>query len=383
VFLLAAPVKVFSMDFFDSGNETREELIVAAVWTIEQGIHINKTQGKAAAQKHLMGILSPSLANETTPKVSLSSYDLIGLNDSWNPEKLEGGFISILKALNYAVFAQLVYREDKDGKIYEYWRIEMTENFYVGSDNYHNAFVLAVKDKNSEKREVLHYKEHFFESYKMASGNVYRLPLEIPRLVYRFKTNHRDMKKYFIGTPLENKKGVYENGQYRIVEYNFEDQERKRQLRRARKEVKRLDSLAWWLPKEGMPLYREEGTAGLSKQLEKAYLETDIEVNESAWKSGVGKVFTLEVENKNTHYDVYLISRIKKDGETYEYWLLDGRAIDKSLDIHYRSYVFAKVAAETEERKHLEKSANPITSYTTKSGSVINLPDVDSILGIK
>lgn len=375
VFMLMFPLKAVSFSFFDS-DQTRNALTAASIWSIENAIDIHSKLGKDVAKARLMSTLPSDIQERAKPKLSMLSF-------YWSPEQMSGGWFSVVSLPEYVTVAHLIYRAELDGEIYEYWRIETNEKSLIGEDYLYLNFALSKKDNNSEKRQVLHYEDHFFVNYELAPGKVFQFPIEEARLISALETNRPKHRKYFQGTALENIKTKLINGDLTIVEYNFEDQERKRQLRSARKEVKRLDSLAWWLPKEGMPLYREEGTAGLSKQLEKAYLETDIEVNESAWKSGVGKVFTLEVENKNTHYDVYLISRIKKDGETYEYWLLDGRAIDKSLDIHYRSYVFAKVAAETEERKHLEKSANPITSYTTKSGSVINLPDVDSILGIK
>jgi len=371
------------MSVFDSGGQTREELLKSAVWTIGQGIHITKTQGENKAQKQLINILPASLSGSSNPRVVLTDYDLIGESDSWNPETLDGGRVYIFGVGKYSVSITLLYREDKDGMIFEYWRVQTTENASVGDDSYHYAFVLAVKDKQSEMREVLHYKQQFFDSYEIEPGRLYRLPLDNAKLVDRIEGNNSAIRTYFVGTPLENIESVYEEGKYKIVSYNHEERQRENALYRARKEVKRLDSLAWWLPREGMPIYREKGARGLSKQLEKAYLDTDIEVDESAWKNGQGKVFTLEVEDKNTHYDVYLISRIEKEGEIYEYWLLDGRSLDKSLNIQHRLYVVAKVEAATEKRLHLEKSEKPITSYTIKSGSVIDLPEVNSVIGKK
>ena len=167
------------------------------------------------------------------------------------------------------------------------------------------------------------------------------------------------------------------NGKWGIITYDAAAES----LKKRKKELKKFASLSWWLPKEGIAIYEKNGVSGLKEKLKATYLDLDIQVEEENYKDGVGKVFTMKEEG--ALFQVYLVVRTEFEGEVYEYWYLEGLELGEADPLKHDMYVVAKVDLKSKLRESLQKDDKPFLAYTTKSGSVISLPDVDSVIRAK
>lgn len=230
--------------------------------------------------------------------------------------------------------------------------------------------------KGTEKRLILHESDRFFDEFEVTAGHVLELPIDERPLLDVLQPGVKDRRPYFIGTSLENVRLNEVNGKYQYVKVDLAQEK----LKERQTKMKRMRSLAWALPIEGISIYEKYGLRYLKDGIEKSGVESavveSIKINPSAYKKGMGKAFSFEGDGVT--FGVYLVSRQDVDGSLYEYWFLDGIETDLDTPIKRVVYFVAKVDPDTGIRDSLHKSEEaPIASYTTQSGTVIEFPSVD------
>jgi len=373
VFLMQFTINSWAFfGLFYSDSDKIADLQQAALWLIESGVDVYAKEGKTSVESLLLKNVSPALKRELTLDIE---SNLIG-----NKDEIAGGGIGMLYIEGtpdrYEAIAGVLYRTEIDGETYEYWRVKVHTDRNFGKDRYDLLFVLAKVVKGSERRVILHKKDHFFENFEITPSRVFSLPLNNVKLVKRLQPGRVSYRHYFKDTPLENKRyGQISDKQWGIVTYDAASAS----LKKRKKSLKKLSAIAWWLPKEGIPVYENGGVSDLKEKLKATYLDLDIQVEEDNYKDGAGKVFVMKEES--ALFNVYLVSRTELAGDVYEYWYLEGQELGESNPLKHDTYVVAKVGSQSKYRETLKKSNKPFVSYTVQSGSVIHLPEVNSVIG--
>jgi hypothetical protein len=354
-----------------SDEEKVKDLSQAMRWMIESGVDIYATEGEAALKKHLKTNISEKLRDNIDLDLIVNVFDN-------KREILGGGVFGVFTQGRSGLFessAKVVYRKEINGEYHEFWEARVknqTENYKILDFK----FLVVKVIKGTEKRLILHESDRFFDEFEVTAGHVLELPLDERALLDVLQPGVKDRRPYFIGTSLENVRLNEVNGKYQYVKVELAQEK----LKERQTKMKRMRSLAWALPIEGISIYEKYGLRYLKDGIEKSGVESavveSIKINPSAYKKGMGKAFSFEGDGVT--FGVYLVSRQDVDGSLYEYWFLDGIETDLDTPIKRVVYFVAKVDPDTGIRDSLHKSEEaPIASYTTQSGTVIEFPPVD------
>jgi hypothetical protein len=354
-----------------SDEEKVKDLSQAMRWMIESGVDIYATEGEAALKKHLKTNISEKLRDNIDLDLIVNVFDN-------KREILGGGVFGVFTQGRSGLFessAKVVYRKEINGEYHEFWEARVknqTENYKILDFK----FLVVKVIKGTEKRLILHESDRFFDEFEVTAGHVLELPIDERALLDVLQPGVKDRRPYFIGTSLENVRLNEVNGKYQYVKVDLAQEK----LKERQTKMKRMRSLAWVLPIEGISIYEKYGLRYLKDGIEKSGVESavveSIKINPSAYKKGMGKAFSFEGDGVT--FGVYLVSRQDVDGSLYEYWFLDGIETDLDTPIKRVVYFVAKVDPDTGIRDSLHKSEEaPIASYTTKSGTVIEFPPVD------
>ncbi len=362
-----------------SDEEKVKDLSQATRWMIENGADTYTRDGEAALKERLKENISDKLrdciefdlrVNVIGDKSRISGGGVFGLIVDSRSDRFEGS-------------AGVKYRTEINGELYEFWNSRVShriKKYDVEDDRRFNtpfmSFLLVKIIRGSEKRMILHESDRFFEQFEVEPGYVLKLPLDERALLETLQPENENRRRFFVGSPLENVRWKEVNGKYQYVKVDLAQEK----LKERQTKMKRMRSLAWALPMEGISIYEKYGLRYLKDGIEKSGVESavveSIKINPSAYKKGMGKAFSFEGDGVT--FGVYLVSRQDVDGSFYEYWFLDGIETDLDTPIKRVVYFVAKVDPNTGIRDSLHKSEEaPIASYTTQSGTVIEFPSVD------
>lgn len=168
--LLIAPVVSGAAAVDDEFHRNRmvENLRLASLWLIEEGVHTFKSSGKKGIHRKLV-----------------DDWGVQIWVDPWiESERYIDGFWIKARGINHEVIN--FHREEVGSDIYEFWIVKVDGQDWAGVDS-RAMFFIARADDIYGKREIIHSSEQFIEQYRVDATTVIRFPVDDPQVLYELQ----------------------------------------------------------------------------------------------------------------------------------------------------------------------------------------------------
>ncbi|MCX7113401.1 MAG: hypothetical protein NTX45_25500 [Proteobacteria bacterium] len=185
------------MDNDSYKENTVKNLMLSALWMVENGYSVFANEGETAIQRKLI--------------------DTWGVQSWVRPRLDDGRYLALFRikarGINYDIHC--LHRIKIGDDIYEYWLMKVYAKSWADIKD-HSVFLITRGKEITAPRQIIKKSDHFFDNYQIDSQHTLKLPTENLQILYDIEAWNFP-KSYENSTINKHQIAIDENGKFKII----------------------------------------------------------------------------------------------------------------------------------------------------------------------